>query len=66
MQYTRDELLLFARFGAMPRPPREGPRRRRRRRERRRREPAVSPARRPLSAPQYLELEFDVSEPVER
>jgi hypothetical protein len=68
MQYDRDELLVFVRWGRLPRPP-QGPPRRRWRRERPkpepqrlRPEPAVPSPAQPLSPHEYLELEFSVGE----
>ena len=70
MQYDRDELLVFVRWGRLPRPPRPAAPRRRWRPERRgpsprrRRgpQPGVAlPAER-LSPQEYLELEFAVGE----
>ena len=70
MQYDRDELLAFVRWGRLPRAPQPAPPRRRWRPERRgpapwrRRtpQPAVPlPAQR-LSPQEYLELEFAVGE----
>jgi hypothetical protein len=70
MQYDRDELLVFVRWGRLPRPPQAAPPRRRWRRERpgseprRRRgpEPVVPLPAQPLSPHEYLELEFSVGE----
>ena len=70
MQYDRDELLVFVRWGRLPRPPRPEPVRRRWRperhspapRRRREPEPAVPLQVQPLSPHEYLELEFAVGE----
>lgn len=68
MQYTRDQLQLFARTGLVPRSPRAARQRprRRRRRERQRLEQTVPLPQRPLSPHEYLKLEFVASDPIER
>jgi hypothetical protein len=70
MSFDRDELLVFVRWGRLPRPPQPAPARRRWRPERRgpaprrRREPqpAAPVCAQQLSPQEYLELEFAVGE----